>query len=86
MNTEEIIKVAIAIVGVTQIIKSFIPLKRKGICILVTILVGIGICLLQHYIPTVVTPLIAISGATIFYDTIYQTFEKLFKRKEDECV
>ena len=84
MNTEEIIKIALAIVGVTQIIKNFLPTKGKWLCTLVTILVGIGICLIQSHFPLVITPLIAISGATIFYDTIYQTFEKLFKKTSGE--
>lgn len=81
METEEIIKAAIATVGVTQLLKSFIPVKRGWVWAITTIFVGIMICI----IPTrFLAPLITVSGATLFYDTIYQTFEKLFKRGNDE--
>lgn len=87
MSTEGIIKCALAIVGTTQIFKNvFSTAKVKGwIWTIVTILVGIGITVIQTVCPvSVMDGVIAISGATIFYDTIYQTFEKLFKRNGEE--
>lgn len=80
MNTEEIIKGALAIVGVTQMLKSFIPLKKGWMWTIITIFIGSGICLIQSLYPTIITWVITISGATLFYDTIFQTFEKVFKR------
>lgn len=83
MNTESITKVALATVGVTQILKNLIPFKAGKIWTLFTILVGIGITAIQCLCPSVVMDsTIAISGATIFYDTIYQSFEKLFKKEK----
>lgn len=79
MNTEEIIKGALAIVGATQMLKSFIPFKKGWVWTLITILVGCGICLIQSLSLTAVTWIITISGASLFYDTIFQTFEKVFK-------
>jgi hypothetical protein len=77
MNTEDIIKSALTIVGLTQMLKSFIPLKKGWIWTVITIVVGIGV----SFIPVrFLTPILAISGASLFYDTIFQTFEKVFKR------
>lgn len=84
MNIEEITKCAIAIVGVTQLLKNVLPLKGK-IWTLLTLVVGIVITIIQSVVPTMaLDAIIAVSGATIFYDTIYQTFEKIFKRGKDE--
>lgn len=85
MNAESITKVAIATVGVTQMLKNLIPLKEGKIWTLFTILVGIGITVMQCLCPSIVMDgAIAISGATIFYDTIYQSFEKFFKKGTNE--
>ena len=82
MNTEEIIKGALAIVGATQMLKSFIPLKKGWLWTIITILVGCVICLIQSLYPTAITWAITISGASLFYDTIFQTFEKVFKKTD----
>lgn len=82
MNAESIFKGAISIVGVVQLLKNFIPIKAGWVWTIFTILVGIGISALQYLSPTwVMDAIITISGASLFYDTIYQTFEKLFKRE-----
>ena len=84
MNAESITKVAIATVGVTQMLKNILPLKVGKLWTIITILVGVGITVMQCLCPSVVMDsTIAISGATIFYDTIYQSFEKLFKGGKD---
>lgn len=77
----ELIKNALAIVGVTQMLKSFIPIKKGWIWTIITTLVGVVICLIPSQC---LTPIITISGATIFYDTIFQAFEKVFKRNGEE--
>lgn len=88
MNIEEIVKCALAIVGTTQLFKNIFSVsdKIKGwLWTLITIVVGVGITVIKITCPsTVMDGIIAISGATIFYDTIYQTFEKLFKHREGE--
>lgn len=85
MDTAAIVKVAVATVGVTQLFKNLIGKGGKVLWTTITILVGIGILVIQCLCPPVVMDgIIAISGATIFYDTIYQTFEKIFKRGNNE--
>lgn len=83
MDTAAILKVAVATVGVTQLLKNLIGKGGKVVWTIATILVGTGISVMQCLCPSVVMDsTIAISGASIFYDTIYQTFEKIFKRGE----
>ena len=80
MDTAAIIKVAVASVGVTQLLKNLIDKGGKVVWTIVTILVGVGISVIQCLCPsTVMDSTIAISGASIFYDTIYKSFEKIFK-------
>lgn len=83
MDTTAIVRVAVATVGVTQLLKNLIGKGGKVTWTITTILVGIGISAMQCLCPSVVMDsTIAISGASVFYDTIYQTFEKIFKRGE----
>lgn len=83
MDTTAIVRVAVATVGVTQLLKNLIGKGGKVTWTIATILVGIGISAMQCLCPSVVMDsTIAISGASVFYDTIYQTFEKIFKRGE----
>lgn len=87
MDTSAIVKVAVATVGVVQLLKNLITIRKGGkiLWTFVTVLVGIGISAVQYLCPAAVMDgIIAISGATIFYDTIYQTFERIFK-KGDKC-
>lgn len=80
MNTAAIVKAAVATVGVTQLLKNLIGKGGKVVWTVVTILVGVGISVIQCLCPaTVMDSTIAISGASIFYDTIYKSFEKIFK-------
>lgn len=83
MDTSAIIKVAVATVGVTQLLKNLIGKGGKVVWTIVTILVGVGISVIQCLCPsTVMDSAIAISGASIFYDTIYKSFEKIFKHDD----
>ena len=83
MDTAAIIKVAVATVGVTQLLKNLIGKGGKRIWTTATILVGVGIVAIQCLCPPLVMDgVIAVSGATVFYDTIYKTFEKMFQRGE----
>lgn len=83
MDTITIFKISVATVGMVQMLKNMITFKKGGkiLWTFITILVGIGISAVQYLCPSVVMDsIIAISGATIFYDTIYQSFEKIFKK------
>ena len=83
MNAEFIFKGALSIVGTVQLLKQFIPCKKGWVWTIITILVGSGICLIQSRFPNMTEPIVMVTGATIFYDTIYQSFEKLFKGGKD---
>ena len=82
MNAEFIFKGTLSIVGTVQLLKQFIPCKKGWVWTIITILVGVGICLMQSQFPRVAEPIVMVTGATIFYDTIYQSFEKIFKREK----
>ena len=83
MDTAAIIKVAVATVGVTQLLKNLIGKGGKRIWTFVTVLCGTGIVAIQYLCPPLVMDgVIAVAGATVFYDTIYKTFEKMFQRGE----
>lgn len=82
MNAEFIFKGTLSIVGTVQLLKQFIPCKKGWVWTIITILVGSGICLIQSRFPRVAEPIVTVTGATIFYDTIYQSFEKIFKREK----
>lgn len=85
MDTSAIIKVAVATVGVTQLLKNLIGKGGKVVWTIATILAGIGIAVVQCLCPSVVMDvIIAVSGATVFYDTIYKSFENIFKRGNNE--
>lgn len=82
MNMEHIFKCTLSIVGTVQLLKQFIPCKKGCVWTIITILVGTGIYLIQSQYPQVSEPIVTVTGATIFYDTIYQSFEKIFKREK----
>lgn len=85
MDTAAIFKAAVAIVGIVQLLKNLIGKGGKVTWTITTILVGTGISVIQYLCPSVVMDsIIAVSGASVFYDTIYKTFEKMFKRGNDE--
>lgn len=84
MDTAAIVKAAVATVGVVQLLKNFIGKGGKIVWTIVTLLCGTGITALQYLCPVwVMDSIIVIAGASLFYDTIYQTFEKIFKARED---
>ena len=82
-NFSDLALVAMATVGVTELIKNFIQKGGKRIWSLVTIVVGVGMSFIAFYLPEkVLYSIVGVSGATIFYDTIYKSFEKLFKKND----
>lgn len=79
METELIAKAVLCTVGVVQMLKNFIPVKIKWMWALITIVVGVVFSL--PFIPEwVMTAALVVSGATLFYDTIMKSFEKLFTK------
>ena len=73
--------------GVTEIIKNLIQKGGKRVWTLATIGVGVCMVLIAFYLPEkILYGIIGVSGATIFYDTIYQTFKKIFQKNTSEPV
>ena len=70
--------------GVTEIIKNLVQKGGKRVWTLVTLAVGVGMSFIAFYLPSkVLYGIIGVSGATVFYDTIFKTFQKIFKKKEE---
>lgn len=70
----------VAIVGTVGVIKNFITFGGKRFWTLMTILVGVGVAIAAMYLPIKAMQIwVAVTGATLFYDTIYKSFEKLIK-------
>lgn len=86
METTAICKAALATVGVVRLIKNLIPKTLpKWLWSILTIIIGSGICVVQYLCPAwVMDAVITVSGATVFYDTIYKGFEKLFMKLFDK--
>ena len=75
--------VALATVGTTEILKNLIQKGGKRVWTLVTIVVGVGMSFIAFYLPEkVLYGIIGVSGATVFYDTVFKTFQKIFLTSE----
>ena len=74
--------VALATVGTTEILKNLIQKGGKRVWTLITVVVGVGMSFIAFYLPAkVLYGIIGVSGATVFYDTIYKTFQKIFQKE-----
>ena len=84
-NNSHLLLIALATVGVTEIIKNLVQKGGKRVWTLVTLVVGVGMSFIAFYLPEkVLYGIIGVSGATVFYDTIFKTFKKLFEKKTSE--
>ena len=62
-------------------IKNLIQKGGKRTWTLVTILVGVCMVLIAYFLPKeVLYGIIVVSGATVFYDTIFKSFQKIFDK------
>ena len=76
--------VALATVGTTEILKNLIQKGGKRVWTLVTVVVGVGMSFIAFYLPAkVLYGIIGVSGATVFYDTVYKTFQKIFQKSDE---
>lgn len=72
--------VALSTVGVTELLKNIIQKGGRRIWTLATIFVGVGMTFVALFLPEkVLYCIISVSGATVFYDTIYKSFKKFFE-------
>lgn len=77
-----IFKIALATVGVTEVIKNLVQKGGKKFWTLVAIVVGTIMVIVARFCPEIIlTGIVAVSGAVVFYDTIFKTFKKLFEKK-----
>ena len=80
METELLLWSMVAIVGTVGVIKNFIPKGGRKFWTFLTLVVGIGIAVVAFYLPIKVLQVwVAVTGATLFYDTIFQSFKKLIE-------
>lgn len=79
--TTLILKIALATVGTTEVIKNFIQKGGKKVWTLVSLIVGAGMTVIAIYCPeNLLTGIVAVSGAVVFYDTIFKAFQKFFEK------
>ena len=70
-------------VGVTEILKNLIQKGGKRLWTLITLVVGVLMTVAAFYLPEkIMYGIIGVSGATVFYDTIFKRFQKIFEKKE----
>ena len=80
METDVLVWTMVAIVGTVGVFKNLIPYGGKKVWTLVTLVVGTGIATLAMYVPIEVLQVwVAVTGATLFYDTIFKSFQKLIE-------
>lgn len=80
METELLIWTMIAIVGTIGVLKNFVNVGGKRLWTLITLVVGAGIAIAAIYLPIkVIQVWVAVTGATLFYDTIFKAFQKMIE-------
>ena len=68
----------VAIVGTVGVLKKLIEKGGRKTWTLITVVVGAGVAYLVSILPIkVIQVWVAVTGATLFYDTIFKAFEKL---------
>ena len=81
METEILIWTMVAITGTVGVIKNFIDKGGKRVWTVVTLVVGAGVAIAAMYLPLKALQVwVAFTGATLFYDTIFKSFQKLIEK------
>ncbi len=81
MDTTKVAEIALATVGMTEVIKNLVQKGGKRVWTLATLGVGAVMVAAAEYLPdTVLHGIVAVSGAVVFYDTIFKAFKKIFAR------
>jgi predicted DNA repair protein MutK len=87
MDIQEIIWQAVAVVGVTELVKKFIPADGSKWKALITLAVTLIVTVSVHFLPWVLSPLLVLSVATVSYDTVFDLLKSLvsgIKGKEEK--
>ena len=87
MDIQDIIWQAVAVVGVTELVKKFIPADGSKWKALITLAVTLIVTVSVHFLPWVLSPLLVLSVATVSYDTVFDLLKSLvsgIKGKEEK--
>lgn len=87
MDVQEIIWQAVAVVGITELVKKFIPMDGSRWKALITVAVTLIVTVSVHFLPWVLSPLLVLSVATVSYDTVFDLLKSLvsgIKGKEEK--
>ena len=80
METSILVWTMVAIVGTVGVIKNLVGKGSKRVWTIVTVVVGIGVAIAAMYLPIKALQVwVAVTGATLFYDTIFKAFQKLIE-------
>lgn len=81
MNSELLLWTMVAIVGTVGVLKNLINKGGKKIWTIVSVVVGSGVAFAAMKLPiSALQVWVAVTGATLFYDTIYKSFQKLIEK------
>ena len=87
MDFGTVLKIAVFMVGITELVKQFFEIKEKKLKIIITMITGIVGSLLLYFLPPYIfTSIIGISSGVIFYDYILKKLEKMFDRDSNQIV
>ena len=85
METELLLWTMVAIVGTVGVLKNLINKGGRVVWTIVTIIVGVGVAIAAMYLPLKVLQVwVAVTGATLFYDTIFKAFQRLIEHIADK--
>lgn len=89
MESELLFWTMVAIVGTVGVIKNLVNKGGKKVWTVVTLVVGVIVAIAAMYLPIKALQVwVAVTGATLFYDTIFKTFQKMIEKpaKDDSSV
>ena len=85
METELLLWTMVAIVGTVGVIKNFINKGGRVVWTTATMIIGVGVAIAAMYLPLKALQVwVAVTGATLFYDTIFKAFQRLIERIADK--
>ena len=71
----------VAIVGTVGVIKNLVGKGGKRVWTLATLVIGAGVAVAAMYLPLKALQVwVAVTGATLFYDTIFKAFQRLIEK------
>lgn len=91
-DTVEIVRIAVTVVGIVEMLKNLLNrlMTTKVRMTLCALVVSVLVSVLYIMLPAetwrqVSIILLAVAGSTVFYDTIYKMFKRLFTGSDTKC-